>query len=127
MLLVKSNIRAASGTDEQSNYSSTAAPSIAPPVGLAKALDAYEQFRDAIRKPLVVLLENDCLLFNDGTDSGFRYPIGKIDPQRPLWDLVSQPWFSEQHLMAATPLVRWELDHRAKEEMREADRERGFA
>ena len=96
-------------------------------MNLAKVPDAYQQFRDAIRRPLVVLLKDDCLLFNDGTDSGFRYPIGKIDPQHPLWDLISQPWFSEQHLIAAAPLVRWELDHRAKEETREADRERGFA
>jgi hypothetical protein len=89
-------------------------------------VDAYERFRAVIRKPLVTIKENDCLWFNDGTDDGFRYPVAKIDPHNPLWDLFSQPWFSEQHARAAAPLVRWWLDYCSKAEAREADRDRGL-
>jgi hypothetical protein len=96
-------------------------------VNRAEVADAYERFETVMRKPIVTLTENDCLLFNDGTDDGFRYPVAKIDPEHPLWDLFPQPWFSEQHARAVAPLVGWHLDLFAKGEMRDADRYRGLA
>ena len=92
----------------------------------ADIANRYEQFRAVIGKPLVTITENDCLWFNDGSDDGFRYPVAKIGPHNPLWDLFSLPWFSEQHARAAAPLVRWWLDYCWKAETREADRDRGL-
>jgi len=46
-------------------------------VNRAEVADAYERFETVMRKPIVTLTENDCLLFNDGTDDGFRYPVAR--------------------------------------------------
>jgi len=88
--------------------------------------DVYERFQKAILKPLVAI-EIDDLVFSDGSDDGHRYTLAKIEEQHPLWDLFSQPWFTEQHAFAAAPLVRWELDRRAKYLARETDRDLGLS